>query len=137
MTVEPIAPSHGVLAFLRRHQLVAFVALAYALSWWPWLWYRVDPVAADAPILPFGPFLAAIIMLAIVGGWPAVRAWLGRIVHWRVGWHWYALALLLPVALTSVAVGIALLSGAKQVASFLFSGERHDRQVVGVGGSDF
>ena len=96
----------------RRHPLVGFFGLAYLLSWWPWVWYRIDPAAVDAPILPFGPLIAAAIMLALIGGWPAVRAWLGGIAVWRVGPLWYALVLLLPAAITAMAVGVNLFLGA-------------------------
>jgi hypothetical protein len=42
MTTE-IAHAPGFVAFLRRHPVVAFVILAYALSWWEWFWYRANP----------------------------------------------------------------------------------------------
>jgi uncharacterized protein len=105
-------------ALTQRHQLSAFVLLAYALSWWPWVWYQYDPVAADAPILPAGPFLAALIVLFLVGGWPAIRNWFAKIIHWRVGWLWYAVALLFPAALTLAAVGFNLMTGAQRTAAF-------------------
>lgn len=106
------------VSLIKRNQLAAFVILAYALSWWAWVWYRLDPGNVDAPILPIGPLLAALIVLAIIGGWPAIRELLSRIVHWRVGWVWYAVVLLLPVALTLGAVGINLLLGAHRSATF-------------------
>lgn len=105
----------SLLDLVRRHQLPAFVILAYALSWWPWVWYQFDR-NLDAPILPIGPLLAVLILLPIIGGWPALREFLGRIVRWRVSWFWYAVVLLLPVVLTSVAVGINLMLGAHSVA---------------------
>ena len=105
-------------SLIKRNQLVAFVILAYALSWWAWVWYRLDPGNVDAPILPVGPLLAALIVLGIVGGWPAIKQLLGKIVHWRVGWVWYAVVLLLPVAFTLGAVGLNLLLGAQQTAAF-------------------
>lgn len=98
--------------FARRHQLVLFFALAYAFSWWAWIWYRLDPVAADAPILSVGPLLAALVMLALVGGRPALRAWVAKIVHWRVAPRWYLFALLVPAFLTFGAVAINLALGA-------------------------
>jgi len=109
---QPGCSAMAVLAYVRRHPLLVFVLLAYLLSWWPWVWYRLDPGNVDAPILPFGPFLAAAIVLAIIGGRDAILKWLGKIVHWRVGWGWYALVLLVPPALTFLALGLNLLFGA-------------------------
>lgn len=108
--------ANGLIRFVRRNQLAVFVGLAYALSWWAWIWYRLDPGNVDAPILPIGPLLAALITLAMVGGWPAIRDMLRKLVHWRVGWKWYALVLLLPAALTLTAFAINLLLGAQRVA---------------------
>jgi membrane protease YdiL (CAAX protease family) len=111
-------------AFARRHQLVTFYALACAFSWWAWIWYRLDPAGADAPILPIGPFLAALVMLGLVGGRPAIREWFGKIVHWRVHPVWYAFVLLVPLALTFGAVAILTATGATPIP---------DRVVPGVG----
>ena len=61
---------------------------------------------------PFGPFLAALVMLALIGGRRAIRDWLAKIVHWRVAPAWYAVALLGPPVLTFVAVAINLATGA-------------------------
>lgn len=95
-------------AFARRHQLSAFLVLAFALSWSPWLWSEPGQVG----LLPVGPFLAALAMLAVAGERRAVGAWLRKIVHWRVRGRWYALVLLGPPALTFTAVAIALGTGA-------------------------
>ena len=86
----------GLIALVRRNQIPAFVVLAYALSWWAWFWYRADPENVGAPILPMGPLLAALILLPLIGGWPAVKDLLGRIVRWRVGWRWYLVAVVMP-----------------------------------------
>jgi CAAX protease family protein len=61
--------------------------------------------------LPFGPLLAALVMLALVGGRPALRAWLAKIVEWRVAPRWYAFALLAPPALTLTAAAITAAIG--------------------------
>ncbi len=99
-------------AWIRRHPLIAFFALAYALSWWPWLWTRLDPANAPSTILPTGPLLAALIVLPVVGGWPAVKAFLSKIVAWRVDLRWYLVVLLLPPAITFSSLGLNLLLGA-------------------------
>lgn len=115
----------NLLGLARRHQLTSFFVLAYAFSWWAWIWYQLDPEHVDAPILPLGPLLAALVMLALVGGRPAIRQWLAKIVHWRVPPIWYAVALLGPPALTGVAVAINLAAGASVVP---------DRAVPGLSG---
>jgi uncharacterized protein len=99
-------------AWARRHPLLAFFALAYALSWWPWLWTALDPQNAPSTILPPGPLLAALIVLAAIGGWAAIRDFLKRIVRWNVGLRWYALVLVLPAAITLGAAAINLQLGA-------------------------
>jgi len=106
----------------RRHQLVLFFVLAYAFSWWAWVWYRLDPGNVDAPILPVGPLLAALVMLALIGGRRAIRDWLAKIVHWRVAPVWYALVLLGPPALAFGAVAVNLALGAPMTPNWELPG---------------
>lgn len=103
--------------WIRRHPLIAFFALAYALSWWPWLWTALDPTAPST-ILPPGPLLAALIVLAIGGGRSAVWQFLKRIVHWRAGLRWYLVVLALPPAITLGAVALNLAFGAAMEPRF-------------------
>ena len=110
--------STGLGGLLRRHPVTAFVILAYALSWWAWFWYRADPENVGAPILPIGPLIATLLLLPLLGGWPAVRQLFGRIVLWRVGLGWYAVVLGLPVLLTLSATGLNLLLGAQPLPDF-------------------
>ncbi len=44
--------SNGLMRFVRRNQLVVFIVLAYALSWWAWVWYRLDPEMLMHPSCP-------------------------------------------------------------------------------------
>jgi membrane protease YdiL (CAAX protease family) len=105
--------------WVRRRPLLAFFALAYALSWWPWLWTALDPQNAPSTILPPGPLLAALIVLTTIGGWAAVRSFLKRIVLWKVGLRWYALVVGLPAAITLGATAISLQFGATMEVHFL------------------
>jgi len=93
-------------SFVQRHSLVAFFILAYTISWSPSL---IEPHG----ILPLGPLVAALIMIAVTGRWAGVKAFLGRIVEWRVGPRWYALVLGLPVLVMAAAVGLSMLLGAQ------------------------
>ena len=108
-----------MLSWIKRHPLIAFFALAYALSWWPWVWTALDPENAPSTILPPGPLLAALVVLVIIGGRSAVWQFLKRIVQWRVGLRWYALVLLLPPIITVGAVGLSLRLGAAWEPHFL------------------
>jgi uncharacterized protein len=95
---------------VKRYPLIAFCVLAYALSWWAWPLYAMDLI--PIPVASFGPFLAALVVLAITWGKRGVSGLLRRMVQWRVGFRWYVLALLIPIALTGIATALNLLLGA-------------------------
>jgi membrane protease YdiL (CAAX protease family) len=103
------------MSSVRRHPLITFFVLAYALSWWPWILYALD--LSPQPIAGFGPFLAAIVVLAITRSKTGVVALLRRMVRWRVAPVWYAVALLLPVAITVIAAMLNVLLGAQGASS--------------------
>ena len=100
---------------LRRHPLITFFVLAYALSWWPSILYALD--LSPQPIVGFGPFLAALVVLAITHGKTDIMGLLRRMVRWRVAPVWYAVALLVPVAITVVAAMLNVLLGAQAPSS--------------------
>ena len=103
------------MSVVRRHPLIAFFLLAYAFSWWPWPLYALG--LSPSPIVGFGPFFAAVVVLALGGGKAAVMSLLRRIVRWRVAWLWYAVALLLPVAIALGATVLNVLLGARPPSS--------------------
>jgi len=92
-------------SLIKRHSLITFFLLAYALSWWPSL------IEAHS-ILGLGPFLAALIVLSLTSGKAGLLDFIRRIGRWRVGLPWYALVLGLPVILNLVAAGFNVLLGA-------------------------
>ena len=100
-----------LVSLIRRCPLITFFVLAYVLSWWPWILYALDLL--PQPIVGFGPFLAAIVVLAITRGKSGVVGLLRRMVRWRVGLRWYAVALLLPVAISLAAAVFNVLLGAQ------------------------
>ena len=75
-----------------QYPLVLFFILTYLLSWW------TVPVAEGA-LFPYGPSLAAILVLAIGQGRHGMRQWWARLTQWRGGW-WY----LIGPALIAIAV---------------------------------
>src|ERR671910_1560336 len=90
-----------LVSLIRRYPLVSFFVLAYARSWWPAIRYALDLL--PQPIVGFGPFLAALVVLAITQGKSGIVGLLRRMVRWRVAPVWYAVALLLPVAISLTA----------------------------------
>ena len=81
---------------IARHPLLCFSILTLVLSWLTVIPYALG--VFPVPLLPCGPFLAAIITAAVVGGRPGLRTYFRRLVQWRVNVGWYAIALLGPVA---------------------------------------
>jgi uncharacterized protein len=95
---------------VHHHPLVTFFVLAFGLSWLAVIPYVLGwfPV----PILAFGPSLAAVIVAALTGGWSGLRALLSRLLRWRVGLGWYAVALLSPIPLFLAVVYLNVQLGA-------------------------
>lgn len=90
-------------AVIKRYPLVAFFALAFALTW------------ASTPLGIFmaaGPLVAALLITAVVDGRRGLRELGSRMIRWRVGWQWYAAALLVPLGLVFAAGGLNVAFGA-------------------------
>jgi hypothetical protein len=109
--------------FFTRYRFPLFFLLSYLLSWWPLL--------GRLGLLPYGPTLSAVIVIALTVGRAGLREFWGRVTNFRGGW-WYlvgpailagglAVAFLINVLLGSsvsappqlplVAVGVLLLLG--------------------------
>jgi uncharacterized protein len=93
----------GVVA---RHPVTSFLIMAFVFGWGgmlPLLLSENGPVTVVPIELPWMPFAAilsifglalpAFLVTAATGGKEGVRELLGRILRWRVGVHWYLLAL--------------------------------------------
>jgi uncharacterized protein len=98
-------------SYARRHPLIWFAVLSIGLSWWAWPLYSLGLI--PVPVASFGPFLAALIVLAVTEGRSGVVGLLRRMGRWRVGAVWYLVALALPVALSAAAVLINIALGAQ------------------------
>jgi membrane protease YdiL (CAAX protease family) len=99
-----------IVPFVKGRPLLTFFVLAFAISWSASIAYILG--VFPSPILACGPFLAAIIVAALVDGRPGVKALLLRLVQWRVGLVWYLVALLLPITVNLAAVGLNIFLGA-------------------------
>ena len=96
---------------IRRYPQVTFWLIAWATSFFGWYMYARDP---DGPwtFFLYGPFVGGILVTAIADGRRGLKTYFSRIVRWRVGIQWYAVALLLPLVLRLAAFGLNIVSGA-------------------------
>jgi len=95
-SVRPLAyarPSVGVLGWIRQHPLAAFFVLAFGLTWAIEIPMQVFQLTPLQFVLGWMPGLAAILVAGAVDGRGGIRALLRRLLVWRVGAQWYALAL--------------------------------------------
>jgi membrane protease YdiL (CAAX protease family) len=85
-----------------RHPLRAYFALAYGISWLLWLpailgHQQGSMSLADGSVFfflgSFGPFLSAAVVTARSSGRAGVDAWVKGLLHWRVRFTWYLVAL--------------------------------------------
>jgi len=91
----------SIVTWTRDHRLVAFFGLTFALSWWVWPMYALG--ASPTPFFACGPLVAALVVIGVTEGRPGYRALWTRMIHWRVGWGWWAVALGMPLAVLAVA----------------------------------
>lgn len=96
--------------FLARHPLATFFVLAFVISWLPAIPYALE--VFPSPVLGGGPFLAAAITAAIVGGKAGLRSYFRSLLRWRVGIGWYALAIFGPVIALALVAYLNVLFGA-------------------------
>ncbi|HYN92717.1 MAG TPA: CPBP family glutamic-type intramembrane protease [Pilimelia sp.] len=93
----------GLRALVSRHPVTAFFILAYALAW--------CAIPFDSFFAP-GALIAAVVVAVLRDGLAGLRDMGARLVRWRVGWAWYAVAVAVPLAVHAAAVGANLAAGA-------------------------
>ncbi len=106
-TLDSPAPPSAALRLLRKHPVLGFFGLAYLISWGLWLPLYCPPLAGwrvpyHHALGAFGPLLAAGLLGRGLYGPAALRALLRRMAQWRVRAGWYAVAVLLPLALAAL-----------------------------------
>src|SRR4051812_12908221 len=89
-----IAPG-PVRELIRRRPLASFLLLSCLLSWWPAGLHAMG--VPGPPIAGFGPFLAALIVLAVTQGRPGTRRLLTSMIQWRAPGRAYLAAIGLPL----------------------------------------
>jgi membrane protease YdiL (CAAX protease family) len=92
-------------SWLRRHKLLAYFALAYSISWGGILIVLIATGFDLSALMPFetsllfvfmllGPSTSGLTLTVLLDGRAGMRELGSRLVLWRVGARWYAVALL-------------------------------------------
>jgi len=105
--------------FIKSHPLPTYYVLTFVISWGAILIAAGPggiPVATElrmtlGALLVLGPSIAGILLTGLVSGRVGLRELLARLLRWRVGGRWYAVALLTaPLSTAAVLLALALLS---------------------------
>jgi uncharacterized protein len=91
------------MSLIRRHPVITFFLLAYALAWGAIPWQSFF-----AP----GVLVAALAVVLLTEGLAGLKAMGARLIRWRVSWVWYALALAVPLAVKFASIGLNSALGA-------------------------
>ncbi len=91
------------MSLIKRHPVVAFFLLAYALSWAAIPWQSFF-----AP----GVLVAALVIVSLTEGLTGLKAMGARLIRWRVSWVWYALAIGVPLGVKFASIGLNSALGA-------------------------
>ena len=105
--------------FIRRHPLLAYYVLTFALSWGGFLlvvgpsslvnsnWQVEGNILSAVMVMLAGPSIAGLLLTGLIEGRAGYRDLLLRLGRWRVGIRWYALAIV-PAPIVSAGVLFAL-----------------------------
>ena len=100
-----------ITPFIKRYPQVTFWALAWSTWFLAHVLFEIYPSDLWNLVI-YSPFLIGVLVTAIADGRSGLKIFFSRIVRWRVGLKWYAVALLTPPVLYLAAAGLNVLSGA-------------------------
>jgi uncharacterized protein len=129
-----------VTSAIKRHPIATFFVLAYAFSWLPWVLGTLISASRPFVLYPFasfGPLLAVLIVIPITQGRAGLRAWAASLLKWRAGWHWYPVAIGIPLTVALGAAALNVVFGAPSLSLAQILGANGDAQgfssMLGIG----
>jgi membrane protease YdiL (CAAX protease family) len=110
------------MVFITRHPVLMYIAVVFGISWGgglaivgpgglPLHWKQLASLGPWLFVAMLaGPSLAAVLLTGLLYGRAGFRDLVARLLRWRVGWMWYALALLPIVVTATMSLLLALVS---------------------------
>ena len=91
------------MSLVRRHPVLSFFLLAYALTWAaiPWNSFFVP-----------GVLISALVIVSVTEGKAGLRRLGSRLIRWRVSWIWYVLAIGVPLLVDCASAALNTVLGA-------------------------
>jgi uncharacterized protein len=136
---------NSIKAFIKKHPLLSYFALAFAISWGAVLFVAGGPGGISAnseasemqvtflyPVLIVGPSVAGILLTALLYGRAGLSEFRSRLLKWRVGARWYVVALLTaPLSVTAAVLALSL-SSSEFVPSILTTSDKTPLLLMGI-----
>ena len=103
---------YRLLSVVRRHPIVTFFVLTYAIGW---------------GLIPFwtfqagSPLIAGLIVIPLTQGLSGLKELGLRMIRWRVRWYWYVVAIGVPLAVIGLTAGLNVALGASAPSMVQFS----------------
>lgn len=117
MTKPPVSASAIAPVSTHTGALLTFFALTFLWTWGLWATVALiaDPAGRMVTLVllasAFGPSLSGLAVVLMFDGPGGLRDWLKRCLRWRLGWGWYALAALAPLATMVLALAFHSMLG--------------------------
>ena len=123
-------------ASTKRHLVLTYYALVFAISWGGFLLVGGSSILAGTPwqtdprfqiavlVMLAGPLIAGILMTVIVSGKEGLRELFSRLLSGRVGARWYAVALLTAPVLQAIVLLALSLFSADFLPAIFTTGEK-------------
>jgi membrane protease YdiL (CAAX protease family) len=102
---------NSITAFVKRHPQVTFWGIAYLTFFVGYFLYVLYPSELWNFVI-WSVALGGALVTGIADGRDGLKTYFSRIIRWRVGLKWYAVALFLPLAMRLAAFGLNIVSGA-------------------------
>jgi uncharacterized protein len=102
----------SIISFIKRYPQGVFWGIAYIISGGGYALSLMYP-SDFWPFVLWGITLAGALVIWVADGGAGLRTYFGRMVRVRAGIQWYAIALLTPFVLASIAFGLNILTGAQ------------------------